>query len=285
MGFWLALTAEVPWDNPEVIERIRQEASAARTKVVIFDFDGTLSVLRSGWMNVMIPLCVRHLQATDSGESTKELEAVAEDSVWKLTGKETIYQMMALASEVEKRGGIPNLPIEYKGEYLAELHAKIHDRLEALRSRRSSPETYQVPGSRELLSFFAGKGLTMYLASGTDDANVKEEASLLELDSFFGERIFGAQDDLQSFSKALLVKNLVEQSGFAGEELMVFGDGFVEIEEVKKVGGTTVGVATAEPECQTIDSWKRERLIRAGADFIVANYHPISALVDELGIK
>ena len=49
------------------------------------------------------------------------------------------------------------------------------------------------------------RGLRLYLASGTDDANVKEEAALLGVASFFEDRIFGAQDDLSSFSKAILV--------------------------------------------------------------------------------
>ena len=47
----------------EVIEIIRTDASAAKAKVVIFDFDGTLSLIRSGWMDVMVPMCVEQLAA------------------------------------------------------------------------------------------------------------------------------------------------------------------------------------------------------------------------------
>jgi phosphoglycolate phosphatase len=54
--------------------------------------------------------------------------------------------------------------------------------------------------------------------------------------------------------------------------LLVFGDGYVEIEEVKKAGGTAIGVATDEPDCLVIDEWKRKRLIQVGADFIIPNY-------------
>jgi hypothetical protein len=57
-----------------------------------------------------------------------------------------------------------------------------------------------------------------------------------------------------------------------GAEILGFGDGYVEIEEVKLVGGTAVGVATTEPECRVVDDWKRQRLIGAGADFIVPNF-------------
>ena len=62
----------------------------------------------------------------------------------------------------------------------------------------------------------------------------------------------------------------------SGEELLVFGDGYVEIEEVTKVGGTAVGVASAEPDCRQIDPWKRNRLISVGADLIVPNYEQSS---------
>ena len=131
-----------------------------------------------------------------------------------------------------------------------------------------SPEAFLVPGSKALLEDFASRGLRLYLASGTDHANVKEEAALLGVAPFFEDRIFGAQEDLSSFSKAILVREIVP-GGFEAKELLGFGDGYVEIEEVKKVGGIAVGVATAEPDCVAIDEWKRQRLVRVGADFIV----------------
>jgi hypothetical protein len=33
-----------------------------------------------------------------------------------------------------------------------------------------------------------------------------------------------------------------------------------------------VGVASQEPECRTVDDWKRTRLIGVGADYIVPNF-------------
>jgi phosphoglycolate phosphatase-like HAD superfamily hydrolase len=255
-----------------VIEVIRSDASAARAKVVIFDFDGTLSLIRSGWMSVMVPLCVEQLAALGTEESQAELTNVVEEFVWRLTGKETIYQMMALAEAVRQRGGHPCEPSVYKRMYLDRLWLKIRNRIEDLRCARVSPDRYLVPGARQLIEFLLQRGMLLYLASGTDDASVKEEAALLDVARFFDDRIFGAQDDLHSFSKALLVQRILSHAQFAPEELLVFGDGYVEIQEVKKVGGTAVGVATAEPDCLTVDEWKRRRLIEAGADFIVPNY-------------
>lgn len=223
-------------------------------------------------MDVMVPMCVEELAGLGTGESNEQLTAAVEDFVWRLTGKETIYQMMALADAVRARGGVPAEPLTYKRRYLDRLNVRIGDRLTALRERSVDPDRYLVPGSRNLLGELSARGLTLYLASGTDHANVKEEAELLNIADFFGPRIFGAQDDLKSFSKAILVRRILSQANFRAAELLVFGDGYVEIEEVKKAGGTAVGVATAEPECLTIDEWKRKRLIQVGADFIVPNY-------------
>ena len=56
-----------------MIEVIRERASSAEPKVVIFDFDGTLSLIRSGWLEVMVPLCVEQLIALQTGESEAQL--------------------------------------------------------------------------------------------------------------------------------------------------------------------------------------------------------------------
>lgn len=256
-----------------MIETIRAGASAANAKAVIFDFDGTISLIRSGWMDVMVPLCIGQLAKLNTGESMAELRRTVEEFVWRLTGKETIYQMMALAEAVRERGGEPLEPLAYKKMYLDQLWFKIRDRIEGLRSGRAKPEQYMVPGAREFLERLADLGVRLYLASGTDHANVREEAALLGVSSNFGERIYGAQEDLKAFSKAILVQQILARTGgLRPDELLVFGDGYVEIEEVRKAGGVAVGVATSEPECVEIDEWKRLRLISAGADFIIPNY-------------
>ncbi len=263
-----------------MIETVRPDASASQASVVIFDFDGTLSLIRSGWMEVMIPLCVEQLALLDTGECRDELRQTVEEFVWRLTGKETIYQMMALADAVAARGGTPCPPAVYKKMYLERLWLKIRDRIEAVRSGRAKPEEYMVPGARALLETLRCQGMRMYLASGTDDANVKEEADLLDVARYFEGRIFGAQEDLKSFSKAMLVQQILAKTGgVQPDQLLVFGDGFVEIEEVKRKGGTAVGVATAEPDCADIDEWKRRRLIHAGADFIIQHYRDLDAIL------
>ncbi len=254
------------------MEQIRSGASAAEAKVAFFDFDGTLSLVRSGWMDVMVPMMVEILADLKTGETEAELKAVVEDFVWKLTGKETIYQMIEFAANIEKRGGRALDPLEYKKMYLDLLWERIRGRVEELKSGHVSPEKYMVPGARALLESLKERGLKMYLASGTDEVYMKEEARLIDVAKYFDGGVYGALDDYKSFSKKILVQRILAGADVRGPEIIGFGDGYVEIEEVKLVGGVAVGVASTEPECMVVDEWKRQRLIGVGADYIVPNY-------------
>src|SRR5277367_4344235 len=151
-----------------MIESIRPGASARNARVVLFDFDGTLSLIRSGWIHVMVPMMVEILMDLKTGESEEDLTRVVDELVWKLTGKETIYQMMAFADAITARGGRPLPPLEYKQMYLDLLWVKIKGRVESLRDGQVDPESFMVPGSRELLEQLRDRGMKMYLASGTD---------------------------------------------------------------------------------------------------------------------
>jgi phosphoglycolate phosphatase-like HAD superfamily hydrolase len=190
--------------------------------------------------------------------------------------------MIELAEEVGKRGGTAKDPLDYKRIYLDRLWERIKHRVEDLRTGRSGPEEYLVPGSIALLESLRERGLKMYLASGTDEVYMKEEARLLGVTKYFDGGVFGALDDYKSFSKAILIQRIIGTAEAKGDELLGFGDGYVEIENVKRVGGVAVGVATDEPECLVVDSWKRERLVGVGADFIVPNYLCLDQLMAAL---
>src|SRR5471030_1025604 len=126
-----------------MVEIVRPGASSPDAKVALFDFDGTLSLIRTGWLNVMVPMMVQILAELKTGESEAELRRTVEDYVWRLTGRETVYQMMALADEVKLRGGSPPDPLVYKKRYLDLLSGVIRDRLEELRRGGA------LPGDRE----------------------------------------------------------------------------------------------------------------------------------------
>ena len=264
-----------------MVETVRR-LSAARAQAVLFDFDGSLSLIRTGWMRVMVPMMVEVLADLGTGESAEQLRQVVEGFVWRLTGKETIYQMMALADEVNLRGGTPLDPLVYKKRYLDALWEVIRGRVEELRRGDAPPDRFLVPGARPLLEKLRDRGLRLYLASGTDEVYMKEEAELLDIARYFDGGVYGALDDYRSFSKRILVQRILALPGMAGGRLLGFGDGYVEIEEVKSVGGIAVGVATDEPECAAVDDWKRQRLIGVGADYIIPNYLCHEALLQTL---
>jgi phosphoglycolate phosphatase-like HAD superfamily hydrolase len=247
-------------------------AAAARARVALFDFDGTLSLIRAGWFDVMVPMMVEVLASLGTGETEEEIERTVREFVYRLTGKQTIYQMIELARQVELRGGRPEDPLVYKHRYLDRLHARIRHRLEELETGSAPPEKYLVPGSRAVLEMLRRRGLKLYLASGTDEPYMKREAELLGLTEYFNGGIFGALDDYKKFSKKILIERIIGRAEASGDELLGFGDGYVEIENVKAAGGVAVGVATDEPECLRVDEWKRNRLISVGADYIIPNY-------------
>ena len=127
----------------EMIEPLHQGVSACRARVVVFDFDGTLSLIRTGWVQVMVPMMVETLAELKTGESEEGLRLLVEEYVSRLTGEQTIYQMIELARQVEKRGGKPRQPVEYKHTYNDRLMQKIQDRRDQ-RSRKSAPPDDQV---------------------------------------------------------------------------------------------------------------------------------------------
>src|SRR6266571_19444 len=120
-------------------------------QAAIFDFDGTLSLLRRNWQEVMIPMMVEILAATGTTESRDELHVHVEDFVMRLNGKQTIYQMMQLAEEVAKRGGTPREPVAYKHQYHDLLWQQVGSRVESVRSGQVPQDELTVPGSRTLL--------------------------------------------------------------------------------------------------------------------------------------
>ncbi len=264
------------------IEIIDDKIARGNIKHVLFDFDGTLSLIREGWQNVMIPMCVEFLVELNTGESEEELHQLVKEFVTRLTGKQTIYQMIELAEEIKKRGGTPKEPLEYKHIYLNRLWDRIKDRVEGLKFGKYDPADFIVPGSYELLEALKKREVTMYLASGTDLPYVKDESSVIQVAPYFGEHIYGALDNYKDFSKRMIIQKIIQDNNLSGSQLLTFGDGYVEIEDTKSVGGIAVGVATDEVGKTDVDDWKRNRLIQAGANIIIPHFREWNTLVPYL---
>ena len=238
----------------------------------LFDFDGTISLLRAGWQDVMIPYFVEVLQAAPQAEDDESLRAVVQEFVDLLTGKQTIYQCMRLDDEVVLRGGERRDPYIYKQEYLRRLTLHIQGRHAQLQSGESQPSEYLVPGCLQLIQGLQERGIQCYLASGTDQEDVLREARMLGLDQYFGGNIYGAQDHVLQCSKELVIQKIIEENQISPDQLVSFGDGYVEIELVASLGGFTFGVASDEEKKKGVNHWKRNRLTAAGADVIIPDF-------------
>ena len=248
---------------------------------VLFDFDGTLSLIREGWPEVMVPMFAEMLPRRD-GETDEQVRQLMHDDIMRLNGKQTIYQMIQLAERIKERGGQPHDPLWYKKEYLRRLDERIRSRVEGIRNGSLRRDDFLVFGSRPLLEELHRHQLPLYLASGTDEIFVKQEAELLDLTRYFGKHIYGAQDDYKTFSKKMVIERILRENAINGEQLLAFGDGYVEIQNTKEVGGLAVAVASDEAHNGSgrMDEWKRQRLLGVGADVVIPDFRDGEALLE-----
>jgi phosphoglycolate phosphatase-like HAD superfamily hydrolase len=221
----------------------------------MFDFDGTVALVRAGWMPLMLDMMMETLGPL--GGQREE----AETYVARFTGKDTVHQMSAFADHVRALGGQPLAAERYKADFLT--------LMERYRSARlAHPVNLLVPGTKRLLEALRARSLEIYLASGSAHHEITFESELLGIAPFFNG-IYGSAPGVPN--KRELLHRLLD-SGIEGPEIVTFGDGRVEIEETKAVGGIAIGVATDEAECLEVDPKKRGWLIEAGADYIVPNF-------------
>ena len=248
---------------------------------VVFDFDGTLSLIREGWPEVMLPM-FEELLPPASGDEPASVRTMLLDDIMTLNGRQTIFQMMKFAERVTKRGGEALAPLEYKHEYLRRLEVRIQSRVERLANGDAEPVEFLLHGSIALLDSLQERGWNLYLASGTDEPFVKREAELLGLDRYFGQHIYGARDDYMSFSKKQVIERILRENEVEGDRLLVIGDGYVEIEDGKNAGGLAVAVASDEAHngAGQFDEWKRKRLLAVGADIVIPDYRDAAVLLD-----
>ena len=232
----------------------------------MFDFDGTLALMRAGWMPAMLDMMMETLSKL--GPDPAILRDQAEDYVARFTGKDTLVQMEAFVGHVRALGGSPRSAAQYKSEFLHRINHARDARVAALQQGTIGADDLMVPGSRALLDSLQAAGIPLFLASGTAHEVVAEEAKLLDIERYF-DGIYGSAP--ANFTKRELLAHLIS-TGIPAARILTFGDGRVEIEDTREIGGTAVGVATDEPYCLEVDPKKRVWLTNAGADFIIPNY-------------
>ena len=234
-------------------------------RAAMFDFDGTLSLLREGWSRVMAEMGAELLNDPTA-------KVFVERQMLMLSGKPSIFQMQRLVAIAQERGCSAPDPDVLLKEFLRRLFAIADQRKAQLTSGTASPAQWSPRGTHALLNNLRNRGVKLYLASGTDLEFVRQEAALLNLTHYFGGDIYAPAHNTPNFSKRTVIEQILRENDITSQELIGFGDGYSETVEMKQAGGVTIGIASVEPPATGIHAMKREVLIELGADVIVADY-------------
>ena len=294
--------------SPELAEDIRHAKYFEETEIelvgelphdlkithAIFDHDGTISTLREGWEQIMEPMMIkailgRKFKEADEAQYHKVHSRVS-DFIDKTTGIQTLAQMKGLVDLVREFGLVPEDEIldefGYKEIYNNELLKMVRSREARIARGELGLEDFTMKNSVLFLKSLYGAGIKLYLASGTDEADVKNEARILGYDNLFEGGIYGSVGDITKDAKKMVLDRILTNIGDSRMgQVVTFGDGPVEIRETRKRGGVTVGIASNEVKRHSLNPGKRTRLIKAGADIVVPDFSQIESLLKILNIE
>ncbi|MDO5309321.1 MAG: SIS domain-containing protein [Planctomycetia bacterium] len=253
------------------IEIVKYPPTGRKIKAAFFDFDGTVAALRCGWQDA-VTRCACETLSQVEGADPSEYETLVRAYIEKETGRPMIALGEHLAREVEKRGGTPKTPLEYKLQYDVELDKLVDAKFAQVDSGAKTIADVVTPGAIEFLKLLKANGVALCLASGTDQERLNRECKRLGIDNLFELGIYGASDTGKSYEKNQVLADLMRTHAWSGEELIGFGDGGFDITAIKSVGGYAVGLATNEATREGVNAHKREFLLAAGADAIVPDF-------------
>lgn len=275
------------------IEIIHQWKEKFKIKHAIFDHDGTISTLREGWELIMAPMMIKAVlgdQYLKADEMLyKKIEARVNEYIDLTTGIQTLVQMKGLLDIIREFGIIPEDQMldefGYKHIYNEDLLKMVKEREKKLTRGELTREDFSLKNAVPFLQAMYDAEIKLYLASGTDEEDVKNEARVMGYDHLFEGRIYGAVGDITKEAKKIVLDRILDVIGEAAfGEVATFGDGPVEIRETRKRGGLTVGVASNELRRFGLNERKRTRLIKAGADVIVPDFSQMNRLLNLLNI-
>jgi len=256
----------------------------------VFDHDGTISVLREGWETVMEPMMVKAILGDEYHSANisfrSKVAARVRSFIDNTTGIQTILQMDGLVDIIKEFGFVPKNKIldkfEYKAIYNDALMKSVNERITKLKNGQMTPVDFSVPGSITFLKDLRERGITLYLASGTDVDDVINEAEIMGYADLFNGGIYGAVGDVSKYSKKKVLQEIMAKNKLNGPELITFGDGPVEIRECVKNKGIAVGIASDEKHPGQLEKNKRCRLIKAGAKLIARDFLESEILINLL---
>ena len=250
-------------------------------KTAIFDFDGTVSTLREGWEEIMQPLMLSLI--SPDKEPSKELIKEVQSYIDESTGIQTVFQMQWLSKRVEQSTGILLDEWWYKDQYNDHLLQMVEKRIDKIKTGKKEAEDFRIAGSLEFFKQLHSKGIKVYIASGTDDIDLQKEIEILGIAPYI-EKACGAPHREASCPKEKVISDLLNDPELLANEIVVIGDGKVEIMLAKESGALAIGTATDEKQRKGINQQKQQKLIKAGADCITGDFLELDGLLSYLNI-
>ena len=251
---------------------------------VLFDFDGTISLIRQGWPDVMVPMFVEALPRRP-GETDDDIRRMVR------------RRHHAVERQADHLPDDPARREDPRARRPAGRPARLQTRIPAAaRTRTSAAARPRSPAAplRPTPCSSTRSGPCSSTCSPSDCRSISPAApisprssarpSLLDVARYFGGHIYGALDDYKQFSKKIVIDRILQEHAITGRHLLSFGDGYVEIENTKQAGGLAVAVASDEANNGSgqVDEWKRERLLGVGADAVIPDFRDAIPFVDYL---
>jgi len=274
------------------IEIIAEKWPRLNIRHAVFDHDGTISTLREGWEKIMEPMMIKAILGKHNGTADEALflriRSRVREFIARTTGIQTISQMLGLVDLVREFGLVPENEIlsaaKYKGIFNDELIALVNLRLAKLERGELGISDFTMKGAVPFLRALKESGVLLYLASGTDEEDVRNEAERLGYAEVFEGRIYGSIGQIAKDAKKAVIERILNEVSGAAGQLVTFGDGPVEMRETTRRGGFAIGVASDELRRFGMNPEKRTRLIRAGADAVVPDFSQWQKLLGALNL-
>lgn len=259
-----------------MIELLR--APERKFTLAAVDFDGTMSLIRIGWQQVMHGVMKAALY--DYHPNLTHIDADIRTYIAHSTGQPSIIQMAWVDEQVLLYGGPHRGAQHYLDQFSNAMKSQIDARVASI-TDETTADAFMIAGARQFLQALAQRDIRIALVSGTEYHHLVRESAALKIDSYFDAGIFGPGAHAPGFTKHDAIAQLVARYNVAPGALLSVGDGPVEIKAGKALGGYSLAVASDE-QGGGLDEDKRQHLLDADADAVVANFIHLDTLIQAL---
>lgn len=255
-----------------MIEIIR--APQRKFTLAAIDFDGTMSLIRIGWQQVMHGVMKSALQQYHPRPD--RIDDDIRTYIAHSTGQPSIIQMAWIDEQMMLFGGPQRGAQFYLDQFSNGMKHQIDARIASI-TDDTTADSFMINGARQFLFTLARRNIHIALVSGTEQSHLIRESAALRIDSFFDAGIYGPGSHAPNFTKHDAIARLITEYNVPPGGLLSVGDGPVEIKAGKALDGYSLAVASDE-HGGGLDADKRQHLIDVGADAVIANFEHLDTL-------